>query len=662
MPETRDSAHSVSTSAASDTDASTSSTATAEDAASTPHRRRFVSRLTVQGWLTVVLCVMGVAVITGSVAIAILLHRTDTATRQLADHISPARSTAFQLQGALGDQETGVRGYVITGDPRFLEPYFAGQQAEQVAAAGVRERLSGNDDLLADLTAIETAGEQWRTTYAEPLIARVSPGQPYPLTGAEADRGKAQFDRLRALFETQTADLDSARNAARTQLQQDQTGLNRVLIIVLVEVVGTGVVLSILVRRAVTGPLAAVAAACRRIATGDFDATIPVEGPGDIRGIALDADDMRRRIVNELETTQAARAELYESEELFRKSFNSSVAGKLMVVRTSTQWLVERANPSAQDLLPGLREGETNLDTLMGQEAIAELSAVVDSLVDDNARLTFRLADGRSLNVSIASIGEKPEGTLFVMHFHDVTESERLRQLEQDEMNRAAAVQRALVPGILPATPGWTFGTSTSPARQVGGDFYDVRVRQPSIVLSLGDVMGKGIDAGMLAAATRTALRSHDPGTTPSDVVNRAAGILDGDLRRISAFVTLAYVLVDMDSGNFRFADAGHGLHFVVRTSSGRVERLSSNDMPMGLGNHWRELSDRMAPGDMILLVSDGVLDLWGGSVGGLEDAIARCANGNGMAPQEFVDALCANAGDMIDADDVTAVALCRNG
>jgi serine phosphatase RsbU (regulator of sigma subunit) len=207
---------------------------------------------------------------------------------------------------------------------------------------------------------------------------------------------------------------------------------------------------------------------------------------------------------------------------------------------------------------------------------MAELSAVVDSLVDDNARLTFRLADGRSLDVSIAPIGEKPEGTQFVMHFHDVTESERLRQLEQDEMNRAAAVQRALVPGILPATPGWTFGTSTSPARQVGGDFYDERVHRPSIVLSLGDVMGKGMDAGMLAAATRTALRSHDPGTTPSDVVNRAAGILDGDLRRISAFVTLAYVLVDMDSGNFRFADAGHGLHFVVRTSSGRVERLSS--------------------------------------------------------------------------------------
>jgi CHASE3 domain sensor protein len=619
--------------------------------------------LTVQGWLTVVLCVMGVIVIGSSVVVAVLLHRTDIATRQLADTISPARSTAFQLQAWMRDQETGVRGYVITGNPRFLEPYYAGRTAEDTAAAALRQRLSGHDDLLADLTAIETAVDQWRTSYAEPVIARVSPGRPYPLSQGEADSGKAQFDQLRSLFNTQNENLNAARTVARTQLQQDQTSLNRVLTGVLVAILATGLALSLLVRNAVARPVAAVAAACRRIATGDFEARIPVDGPSDIRGIAVDADGMRRRIVDELETSQAARAELHESEELFRKSFNSSVAGKLMVIRANDQWSVERANPSAQDQLPGLHEAITDLGALMGKDAVAELSTAADSLADDgSARLTLQLADGRSLDVSIAVIGNKPEGIQFVLHFRDVTESERLRQLELEEMNRAAEVQRALVPGVLPATPGWGIGTFTSPARQVGGDFYDVRVDQPSIVLSLGDVMGKGMDAGMLAAATRTALRSNDPATTPSVVLNGAAGILDGDLRRISAFVTLSYVLVDMDSGGFRFADAGHGLLFVIRTTSGTVERLSSEDMPVGVGNHWRQLSDRLALGDMILLVSDGVLDLWGGSIEGLEDAIAQCGNGNGTSPQAVVDYLCANAGELVDSDDVTAVALSRNG
>jgi serine phosphatase RsbU (regulator of sigma subunit)/integral membrane sensor domain MASE1 len=353
---------------------------------------------------------------------------------------------------------------------------------------------------------------------------------------------------------------------------------------------------------------------------------------------------------------------LYASQELFGKSFNSSVGGQLMVIQGSTEWTVERANPSAQNLLPGLGEGITTLDTLLGHDAAARLSEVADSLIDGNARFTMRLADGRSFNVSIAVIAEQPEGTLFTLHFHDVTESERLRQLEREELERAVEVQSALLPGNLPETPGWTFGTSTNPARQVGGDFYDVRVRKPSIVLSIGDVMGKGMDAGMLAAATRTALRSHDPAAAPSTVVTSAAGILEADLHRISAFVTLAYVQVDMDSGDLRFADAGHGLHFVIRTKSGRVERLSSHDMPVGLGNHWQELSDQLAPGDTILLVSDGVLDLWGGSLEGLENAISQCTNGNGTSPQTVVDHLCADAGQILDGDDVTAVALRRNG
>ncbi len=669
MPHAPDGADPVSTLAASDADSVTGGTATATHAGVANPRRRIGSRLPVQGWLMVVLSAMGVVVIGGSVAIAMLIRSTETATSQLTGTIEPARAAAFQLQAAVRDQETGLRGYVIAADPQFLEPYYSGQQVEQAVVAGLRTRLSGHDDLLADLSAIETAVGQWRTSYAQPLIATVSPGQPHPLSSVEAELGKARFDRLRALFDRQNADIESAWAHADADLRQAQTWLNRVLVGVFLAVVGTGLVVTDFVRRAVTGPVAAVAAACRRIAEGDFAATIPVDGPSDIRGIAMDADYMRRRIVDELVTTQAARAELYESEELFRTSFNSSVAGKLMVIRSCTEWIVQRANPSARDLLSGLREGITNLDSLLGPEASARLSAVADSLVEGdgaegngNARLTLKLPDRRRLSLSIAIIGERPDGTLFTLHFHDVTESERLRRLEHEELNRAAAVQRALVPDLLPSTPGWTFGTFTSPARQVGGDFYDVRVREPAIALCLGDVMGKGMDAGMLAAATRTALRSHDPAMAPSDVVTRTAGILDGDLRRISAFVTLAYVVVDMDSGDFRFTDAGHGLHFVVRAGLGRVERLQSNDMPIGLGDEWREISDRLAPGDTIVLVSDGVLDLWGGSLEGLEDAISQCAKRDGILLQEVVDSLCANAGESPEGDDVTAVALRRNG
>lgn len=352
---------------------------------------------------------------------------------------------------------------------------------------------------------------------------------------------------------------------------------------------------------------------------------------------------------------------LSESEDLFVKSFNSSVAGKLMVTRGPVHWTVHRSNPSAQELLPWLSEGLETLDEVLGPEATEILSAAADSLVDGSARTTLALADGRSLEVSVAVIGERPEGTLLVLHFHDITESLRLRELERDEMNRAANVQRALLPDVLPDTPGWTYGTSTTPASQVGGDFYDLRVRTPKVVVSLGDVMGKGVGAGMLAAAIRAVLRSHDPTTSPAQVVTDTARVLEGDLRRMSGFVTLAYVLIDMESGEFRFTDAGHGLYFITRAESGETERIASDDMPVGLGEQWREISGNLEPGDTILLVSDGVLDLWGGSVEELQAAIAHAANQDGISPQSVVDELCAAAGDHHDGDDdVTAVALRR--
>ncbi|MET0704159.1 MAG: SpoIIE family protein phosphatase [Mycobacterium sp.] len=358
---------------------------------------------------------------------------------------------------------------------------------------------------------------------------------------------------------------------------------------------------------------------------------------------------------------RAKSLQLYESEELFRKSFNSSVAGKLMVTRGPVHWTVDRSNSSARELLPGLDDGAASLDEVLGPEASGLLSAAADSLIDGNARLTLTLTDGRSLNVSVAVLGERPEGTLMALHFHDITESRRVRQLEQDERNRAAEVQRALSPDNFPDTPGWTFGTSTTPANQVGGDFYDVRVCDHNVVVSLGDVMGKGMDAGMLAAATRAVLRSYDPITIPAKVVSDTARVLEGDLRRISAFVTLAYVLVDMDSGSFSFTDAGHGLHFVTRAESGKIERLASTDLPLGLGEQWREISGSLGPGDTILLVSDGVLDMWGGSVEGLEEAIALCLRRDGISTQAFVDELCAVAGVLNHLDDdVTAVALRR--
>ena len=281
----------------------------------------FKPRLTVSGWLTLVLSIMGVVVLAGATVAAVLLIHTDDVSRDLSDNIQPARVAASQLQAALRDQETGLRGYVISADRQFLTPYFDGQRNERSAAQDIRQRVGQRADLMADLDAIEAAAAVWRRDYAAPLIAGVTPNSPNVVSSAVADRGKAGFDHLRELFDTQNTHLSQAWERGTIEVKQTNAWRNRVLSGILLVFCGTAVLLGFLTRRAVTLPLASLAAACRRITDGRFDESIVApRRPKDIRGIAIDVENMRQRIVDELEVSRSARARLDEQAVELRRS------------------------------------------------------------------------------------------------------------------------------------------------------------------------------------------------------------------------------------------------------------------------------------------------------------------------------------------------------
>lgn len=279
-----------------------------------------LSPLTVWGWVNLVLVVVGVVVLGGALAGAVLLNRTDEISRQLIDDIQPSRVAAYRLQAALTDQETAVRGYVLAADPQFLAPYYDGQRTEQGAAEAIRKLLTGRPELTADLDAIEQAAHTWRSQYAEPLIASVTPGSPSVVTKATVEAGKTQFDSLRALFDTQNQHLATARTDGIAKLDAARGWRDRVLGAMIVAFLVTGFALAILVRNTVTRPLDALAAACRRITSGSFGDRITPEGPKDIRAIAADVEDMRQHIVDELEASRSARELLNEQAGELRRS------------------------------------------------------------------------------------------------------------------------------------------------------------------------------------------------------------------------------------------------------------------------------------------------------------------------------------------------------
>ncbi|MFD1715881.1 PP2C family protein-serine/threonine phosphatase [Amnibacterium flavum] len=230
--------------------------------------------------------------------------------------------------------------------------------------------------------------------------------------------------------------------------------------------------------------------------------------------------------------------------------------------------------------------------------------------------------------------------------------------IAQEELSRAAVVQRSLAPRPFAAIDGYEVAGACAPSRAVGGDFYDWYPTGEGAAFTLADVMGKGVGAAIIAATVRAVIRTGARNDDLQSGLGAAWEVLEDDLDRASAFVTMFHARLASDSGLVRYIDAGHGLSFVMRADL-TATRLSSTDLPLGLQTDgtFTEHSVVLEPGDSLVSVSDGVLDSFGGSLIGLEEVEAILIDT--VTAQEAVDEILRRASEGAE-DDVTALVVHR--
>lgn len=291
------------------------------DAGTAPASVGAPARLSVQSWVHLLLGGFIVVVCGCLVAGGLVLARMSDHTTDLVDRIQPARSVSFQLQNALLDQETGVRGFALTGDDSFLEPYEAGKAAERERLAQARQLVGGQKQFTEDLDAIETAARQWRENKAEPLLSLVREQGPNEAgASAQLQSSKRDFDALRQAYGVQQTHLSEARDTVRAELNDARTLRDQVLFALVAVFVLTVVALSVLLHRVVGVPLNHLRAASERVRSGAFGQRIEVKGPSDVQAVAGAVEDMRRRLVDELDATQSRETLLAEQTEELRRS------------------------------------------------------------------------------------------------------------------------------------------------------------------------------------------------------------------------------------------------------------------------------------------------------------------------------------------------------
>jgi signal transduction histidine kinase len=235
--------------------------------------------------------------------------------------IDPARLQVQRLDTALVDQETGVRGYALSGQKDFLAPYNQGVIEEQNAIRALQAVIGQlPPSAAADLTSVTAQARFWRTHYAEPTIRQVSEAGK-PVTGSsDILKGKADFDALRARIDTLQAHISGARTQAVAALNDSAAVLDGVFIAVAVGLAVTVVLLALGLRATAIRPLHRLAAEARRVADGDFGHEVTLTGPREVSNLAADVNTMRERILDELAATRQANTVLQEHAEELERS------------------------------------------------------------------------------------------------------------------------------------------------------------------------------------------------------------------------------------------------------------------------------------------------------------------------------------------------------
>lgn len=231
--------------------------------------------------------------------------------------------------------------------------------------------------------------------------------------------------------------------------------------------------------------------------------------------------------------------------------------------------------------------------------------------------------DGAFVDVELLALPIKVFGEIigFIALYHDLTELkaiERELRLKNELMTRqlilAGEIQNSFLPKPLPECEGWQISAKLKPALETSGDFYDVRVLpNGNMIFLIADVIDKGVGAALFMSFCWSLLRLFG-NTYPNQPARLFEKINQYILTetRIDQFVTVFYGILNPQTGEMVFSNAGHCPMYILRQDAPeRVERWKGEGVPIGIEvNHeWQENRISLDPGDVFILFTDGIIE-----------------------------------------------------
>ena len=182
---------------------------------------------------------------------------------------------------------------------------------------------------------------------------------------------------------------------------------------------------------------------------------------------------------------------------------------------------------------------------------------------------------------------------------------------EKVESEYALEIQRGLLPRVIPQVPGFTIAGAWQPAKDVGGDYYDVfRLNDHEIALIVADVSGKGAPAALMMANLQASTKAYAESTSSPAEVTRKVNTAICSSISTRKFITFFYAVLDHSQRTLTYCNAGHNPPLVV-SQDGSCRKLETGNTVLGLlaEAEYQQRAIDLHDGDRIVIFTDGVTE-----------------------------------------------------
>ena len=337
---------------------------------------------------------LGLVLVAAIVAGTVALGNLGLDRNRVVNVIDPAAFHGSQLYAALLNQETGLRGYLLSGQPSFLQPYTLGLSDQRQEVASLDGLLSQLPAGRAYLNKVLAEVSDWRATYAQPAIRQVA-ASGRPLLSPDVTTGKALFDQIRAPLAQFQGYLSAQHKQAQARLRSSATVVDALGIVIAVLLLLLVVAIGIGLRTAAIRPLTRLAGDARQVAGGDFDHEVDPSGPREVHALAVDVNRMRQRILQELSAVRSA---------------NVTLESRALDLERSNAELEQFAYVASHDLQEPLRK-VASFCQLLQRRYIGQLDARADQYIEfavDGAKRMQALIDDLLAFSRVGRVDRKP--------------------------------------------------------------------------------------------------------------------------------------------------------------------------------------------------------------------------------------------------------------